>query len=708
MSLRLSSRVVCAAVFVVLELTAQVATALPAESTDAPNLAFQNGQWFDGQRFVPRTAYAVGGLLTFQRPARVDRVLDLGGRFVVPPYGEAHTHSLSSPADLDKQIQEYLWRGVFYVLVQDAATEVGPALLDKVHRSGSVDVSYTQGVVTPSWGMIPEFYVMLAGQGRFGNRRKLEELDTEVIFLVDDRQDLDRKFERLVAKNQDFIKVILGFSEEFEKRKANPAYKNVPGQGSGRPGLDPKLLPELVKRAHGRGKRVSVHVETAADLREAVRAGADMIAHLPGWQIGPAAGFTDASLDHWKITAEDARLAAKSGITVITTAAHDRENPDYEKFAAIHRHNLGLLRAAGARIALGSDGLEPASPVDPEALYVAEMGGFDNLAVLKVLTETTPKVVFPGRKIGALAEGYEASFLVLEGDPLKDLKQLNRIHLRVKGGAELKVDEPVHITTTHLGGTLYMLDGVVDQVGLSVGEDGILVVDPSYMEYADQVLAEIARLKPGKPRFVINTHWHHGFANEAFTPETILVAHSKARESYQRTNFMFNRNVPPKPPSAWPDVTFEDRLTLHFNGEPVELIYLPQAHTDSDIAVLFRRSNVLMTGDVFVPSIPWIDYASGGRLTGLVAGIDRLLSLAPKDAKIIPGHGRLSTYKDLEDFRDMLHETIAAVQAGIAAGKSLEEIQAVGVPARWKSWISVVPEGVFIENIHRGLKGKGS
>jgi glyoxylase-like metal-dependent hydrolase (beta-lactamase superfamily II) len=545
---------------------------------------------------------------------------------------------------------------------------------------------------------------MLAGQGRFGNRKQLTELDTEVIFLMDDRRDLDRKFDMLVAKNQDFIKVILGFSEEFEKRKGNPAYKNVPGQGSGKPGLDPKLLPELVKRAHRRGRRVSVHVETAADFRAAVLAGADMIAHLPGWQIGPATGFTDGSLDHWKIREADARLAAKNKVAVITTASRDRSSPDFDRAAEMNRHNLRLLHEAEARIALGSDGFQPLNIVDPEALYIAEIGGFDNLAILKMLTETTPRVVFPRRKIGALAEGYEASFLVLEGDPLKDLKQLNRIHLRVKGGTELKVEEPVRISTTHVGGSVYMLDGVVDQVAVSVGEDGILVVDPSYMEYVDQVLAEIAKLKPGKPRFVINTHWHHGFANEAFPPEAILVAHSKARESYQRTNFMFNRNIPPKPPSAWPDVTFEDRLTLHFNGEPVELIYFPQAHTDSDIAVLFRHSNVLMTGDVFVPSIPWIDYESGGSLVGLVEGIDKLLSIAPKDARIIPGHGRLSTYKDLEAFRDMLHETMTAVRTGMAAGKSLEQIQAAGVPARWKSWLSVVPEGVFIENIHRGLK----
>ncbi len=555
---------------------------LPAMTAHAETVEFRNGRWFNGRGFQERTAYAVEGILSFQRPSLVDRSVDLGGRYVVPPYAEAHTHSLSSSVTQEKHIQEYLRSGVFYVLVQDAATEVTRELLANVNKPDSVDVSYTQGVVTPSWGMIADFYRSMAEQGHFGNRKSLSELDTWVIFLIDSRADLDRKFDQLAAVNRDFVKVLLGFSEEIDKRRNNSAYKNVPG-GSSKAGLDPKLLPELVRRARARNLRVSVHVETATDFRIAVKAGVDMIAHLPGWQVGPSTGFTDGSLSHWKITAADARLAAEKKVTVITTATHDPKGENYQKFTEINRHNLGLLRAAGVRVALGSDGFERANVADPEALYVAEVGGFDNLAILKMLTETTARTVFPARKIGELSEGYEANFLALDADPLAELQNLKKIDLRVKAGRELEVPQPVTITTSHIGGGVHLLDGAVDLIGVSAGDDGLLLVDGGYMETLPAVHEALDKFGKGKPKILINTHWHHGFANEGFGKETVLVAHRAVRELLRRENFMFNRTIPAKPPVAWPVVTFEESLTIHFNSEDIQLVYLPNAHTDGDI-----------------------------------------------------------------------------------------------------------------------------
>ncbi|MGH9509376.1 MAG: MBL fold metallo-hydrolase, partial [Terriglobales bacterium] len=454
--------------------------------------------------------------------------------------------------------------------------------------------------------------------------------------------------------------------------------------------------------AHARGLRVSAHVETAADFREAVRAGVDMIAHLPGWQIGPGTGFTDNRLDHWKISVADARLAASKKVAVITTAAHDPKGPNYARFNEINRHNLRLLREAGADIILGSDGFQPADR--REALYLAEVGGLDNLAILKLLAEATPRLIFPKRKIGTLREGYEANFLVLQGNPLEDLQNLGRIHLRVKGGEELKAEEPIVITTSLVGGNVHMLDGAVDLIGVSVGEDGLLLVDGGYMETLPAVREALDKFSRGKPRFLINTHWHHGFANEGFARDAVLVSHRAARERLRRENFMFNRTVPARPPAGWPVITFEGSMTIPFNGEDVRLVHFPEAHTDGDVVVFFSRSNVVMTGDIFVPHVPWTDRNSGGRVSGLVAAIDRLLNLVPHDAKIIPGHGNVCTYDDLKRFRVLLDETIARVKARVREGRSLADVQKEGLPGKWKDWEGPVPVSEFLKAIYEEVR----
>ncbi|MGH9532287.1 MAG: MBL fold metallo-hydrolase, partial [Terriglobales bacterium] len=457
-----------------------------------------------------------------------------------------------------------------------------------------------------------------------------------------------------------------------------------------------------VEKAHARGLRVSAHVETAADFREAVRAGVDMIAHLPGWQIGPGTGFTDNRLDHWKISVADARLAASKKVAVITTAAHDPKGPNYARFNEINRHNLRLLREAGADIILGSDGFQPADR--REALYLAEVGGLDNLAILKLLAEATPRLIFPKRKIGTLREGYEANFLVLQGNPLEDLQNLGRIHLRVKGGEELKAEEPIVITTSLVGGNVHMLDGAVDLIGVSVGEDGLLLVDGGYMETLPAVREALDKFSRGKPRFLINTHWHHGFANEGFARDAVLVSHRAARERLRRENFMFNRTVPARPPAGWPVITFEGSMTIPFNGEDVRLVHFPEAHTDGDVVVFFSRSNVVMTGDIFVPHVPWTDRNSGGRVSGLVAAIDRLLNLVPHDAKIIPGHGNVCTYDDLKRFRVLLDETIARVKARVREGRSLADVQKEGLPGKWKDWEGPVPVSEFLKAIYEEVR----
>ncbi len=318
---------------------------------------------------------------------------------------------------------------------QDPIVELGPATLDRVNRPGSVEVAYARGVVTPSWGMITDYYRRMAEAGRFGPDAALADLDTRNLFIIDDRADLAAKWERLAAMNDRFIKVILAFSEEFDLRRGNPAY-GAEGRSSAKPGIDPALLPEIVERAHASDLRVSVHIETAADVRRAAGAGADLIAHLPAsWQIGEGTGYRDGSLDHWMLTEEDARAVSRHGTAIITTALTDPRDPRRDDFVEVHRHNLSVLARAGARLALGSDGAPDA--ILDEVEFIDRLGVFDRGTLLRLLTTETPRTIFPDRRIGRLREGYEASFLVLEGNPLESRESLRRIRLRVKEGRAL-------------------------------------------------------------------------------------------------------------------------------------------------------------------------------------------------------------------------------------------------------------------------------
>lgn len=404
--------------------------AQPAEQQVACELA--NGQWLREGRFVLTTLYSVDGELVRQRPAPVDCVIDLGGGFVVPPYAEAHKHDLNEVASVDEQSRQYMDKGVFYVMEQDPIFAITEELRAHVNRPRTVDVVYTEGVVAPSWSFIADLYRSFADAGRFGDGASLESINGSRLFMIDERGDLDRWWPAIEAQNTDFVKVIVAFSEEFVERRKNPDFP-----GTSKPGLDPSLLGPLVERAHEAGLRVSVHIETAVDFRLAVRAGADIVAHMPAsWQVGESAGYPEGDLDPWLLTAEDARAAAEQGTVVVTTTVpFNPADPSADTFAEIHRHNLSVLSAHGVTLALGSDG--GVGTANHEVKYIAGLDVFDNATLVRLLTEATPTVIFPDRRIGRLEEGYEASFLVLEENPLEDLANLDRITMRFKRGIAL-------------------------------------------------------------------------------------------------------------------------------------------------------------------------------------------------------------------------------------------------------------------------------
>lgn len=256
---------------------------------------------------------------------------------------------------------------------------------------------------------------------------------------------------------------------------------------------------------------------------------------------------------------------------------------------------------------------------------------------------------------------------------------------------------PVPVTATRVAGSVHRIDGAIDVIGASIGPDGILLVDGGYPPMVGRVRALLRTLSgtDAPPRLVVNTHWHHAFANESLGPTSLIMAHRAVRPRLGRSNLMAGRQIPPWTQAGWPAVSVGDSLTLHFNGERISIVHLPRAHTDGDVVVIFHGSNVVMTGDAYVPHLPWIDIAAGGSLDGLRQAIAHLLRIVPRDATVVPGHGPTGTYADIERFQQMLNENVAHVERQIAAGRSLAEIQAAGVPEQWRSWKMPCPSGCF-------------
>jgi cyclase len=247
----------------------------------------------------------------------------------------------------------------------------------------------------------------------------------------------------------------------------------------------------------------------------------------------------------------------------------------------------------------------------------------------------------------------------------------------------------VEIKVHKVAGNVYMLEGAGGNIGVSVGKDGILIVDDQYAPLAPRIKEALAGITDRPVRFVLNTHWHgdHTGGNEFFGEMAPIIAHTNVRERLKTGLDAGARKVPPAPPGALPVITFDDKLTIHINGEDIRALHFPRAHTDGDIAVYFTQSNVVHLGDkYFAGRFPFIDLASGGSVRGLIAAIEKVLETLPAGARIIPGHGPISGPDDLRAYLTMLRETAAEVEQGIQAGKSLEDMKAAKPFAKYQDW----------------------
>jgi len=251
--------------------------------------------------------------------------------------------------------------------------------------------------------------------------------------------------------------------------------------------------------------------------------------------------------------------------------------------------------------------------------------------------------------------------------------------LATVAGTALAQDDAIRIQSTEVVPGLYMLEGADGQfaggnMGLLIGDDGVVLIDDGLEPVAPALLAAIADLTGEPVDYLINTHVHadHVGSNAAIHEVgATIVAHDNIRDR------MANDKENPAAPAALPEITFSESVTLHLNGMRLHVLHVANAHTDGDGIILFPDVNVIHTGDVMFNGLfPFIDMDSGGSVEGYIAAQDRVIALADDDTILIPGHGPLAKKADLQRTREMIADCYARVRKLVDAGKSAEEIVA--------------------------------
>ena len=240
----------------------------------------------------------------------------------------------------------------------------------------------------------------------------------------------------------------------------------------------------------------------------------------------------------------------------------------------------------------------------------------------------------------------------------------------------------VKLVVNTLAPGISMIEGVEGfaggNVGVSVGNDGVFIIDDELDTMTPKLQAELGKLSKQPLRFVLNTHWHgdHTGGNAAFgSGGAVILAHDNVRIRLSAAELEKAKDkVVAKPGAGLPIVTFAQDVTLHLNGDDVHVFHVPPAHTDGDVVVQFTKANVVHTGDLFViPGYPFVDLDSGGNFEGFIGAADAILAVCNDQTQIMPGHGKVSRKADLQVWRDRLEQIRQRVAKLIKQGKTLEQ-----------------------------------
>lgn len=395
-------------------LTATAPDAQPYQASDPLSWELKNARWFDGERIQRGNLYVQDGVFVAKKPARVNRKMDMRGQVLIAPLAEAHNHNLQTAWGWRQYADQYVDEGVFYAAMLCGDPEGVAEVRPLADAAAAPEVDFVTACITSSDGyplaaLLPEPSPQAAAAQR-------------QLVLVDSPEAARAQWPAIQARGGRWLRLVLSHSERPELRQQPQMF--------GRLGLRPDTAAELARLAHADGRRVVAHVETAADFDAALAAGADVIAHVPGY-----ANALNEAPEVFAISEASAARAAQQRTAVITTMAATSlfklDDAALAALRAVQRGNLARLQAAGVPLLIGSDVFIGTARAE---LHALDALGLDRATLLRLATIDTPRALFPQRRLGCFEPGCEASFLVLGDDPLADLGQIDRPMLRVKQG----------------------------------------------------------------------------------------------------------------------------------------------------------------------------------------------------------------------------------------------------------------------------------
>ena len=394
---------------------------------------YRGARVFTGEGFV-EASLCVGEKSFVECPQNAGSLVDLAGGFVIPPLGDAHTHHFDGPYGLPWQRQAYLEAGVFYAMSLTAPTSGVLEIRDQLKGPGNVDVATSMGGITGPDSHPAEIYEALAlGIRSFEEQvARAEEIRAsrksadDAYFVLETPADLEEKWPLIVRNRPDVVKVFLRTSERYHE-----------GYGKWGPGggLDPELLPLVSQLADEAGLRLVVANSSLGDFRASLASGADVVSHLPCYQdtmSDPESPYYGVDTDDdCRLSAEDAEAAAAAGMGVVLIVSEwAKDRPEF--YVEWEKLNTALLEKAGAPLAVGSNAY--GSTVVDGLIAGAEKGFFEPARLLRLATTDTARLIFPERRVGCFDAGCEASFVVLDGNPLESFEQIRKIRVRIKDG----------------------------------------------------------------------------------------------------------------------------------------------------------------------------------------------------------------------------------------------------------------------------------
>ncbi|GAC24509.1 beta-lactamase domain-containing protein [Paraglaciecola mesophila KMM 241] len=258
----------------------------------------------------------------------------------------------------------------------------------------------------------------------------------------------------------------------------------------------------------------------------------------------------------------------------------------------------------------------------------------------------------------------------------------------------------VQISTQAVNGSTYMLTGAGGNIGVSAGDDGILIIDDQFAPLADKIALAIGDIAKQPMKYVINTHYHgdHTGSNAYFkeVQGSTIFAHDNVRKRLAAEDGHKH--------AALPVVTYEKGLTFHFNGDTIKVVHLPAGHTDSDSVVWFEQANVLHAGDLFFQGrFPYIDLAGGGTVDGYIRNVSTVIGMINNDTRVMPGHGELADKKAYQASLEMMQQTANYVSDRKAKGASLDSIIEEGLDEKWQDWAwNFITEEKWITTLYNG------